>query len=164
MSLQNGRGAWARGAQWLGFLLVLGGCDAGLGNFTDGRTLIRCEDTFPVCQTTAGCVLGERQYLEGRFPGQRQFIVQAPADSLIGVELFFVEQTASGLETEIRWNEPGCFDFQIWNSEGQDIFRLAGQDNVLSQTRQVFESGDHLIEVFSDAVIDYRLRITIDAE
>lgn len=144
------------------FSVVAGACD-GFGDFVGDRMLLRCQDTFPVCQTTAGCVVNEDQYLEGSFPGQRSFIVQAPADSVIVVEMLLTDQTASGFDTEIRWNEPGCFDFQTWNSFGQDIFLLAGQNNILSEGRQIFESGDHLIEVFSDAVVEYQLRIKLNA-
>lgn len=140
------------------------GCGlSGLGNFTDGRDLDRCEDTFPVCQTTAGCLLSESKYIDGSFPGQRQVIVKAPAEAIIHVEVFFVDQTAAGVDTEIRWHEPACFDTYIWNSEGRDVFLLAGSSLTLSVSQQVFEDGDHLIEIFSDAVADYRLRIRIDA-
>ena len=142
--------------------LAIGGCGLG-GNFSDGLDLERCEDTFPVCQTSAGCVLTENEYLEGRFPGQKQVIVSAPTESVIHVEVFFLEQTASGLDTEIRWNEPGCFETYRWTNDGRDVFQLAGSSRVLSQSRQVFEDGDHLIEVFSDAVADYQMKIRIDA-
>lgn len=149
----------AAGLSWL----LLSGCGAGaFGNFTDGLRLDRCDDTFPVCQTTAGCVLGPQEYIEGQFPGQRQFIVPAAANAVVAVEIFFRDATASGVDSEIRWHEPGCFETQRWQSRGQDIFLISGQDQVLRQERQVEEDGDHLIEVFSDAVLDYFLRVQID--
>lgn len=153
----------AAGTALLG--VALAGCGAGsLGNFTDGATLERCDDTFPVCETTAGCVLGEGRYIEGRFPGQRQVIVSAPAGGVISVQIFFLDQTAAGVDTEIRWHEPGCFDTYRWSSEGQDIFILAGDSRVLEESQQVVESGDHLVEVFSDAVLDYLMKVEVTAE
>ncbi len=146
------------------WLLLLSACGPGsFANFTSGRTVERCEGTFPVCETTAGCVLGAGRYLEGRFPGQRQVIVPAPADSLIHLELFFTDQTAAGVDTEVRWHEPGCFETYRWSSEGRDIFLLAGQNQVLSVFERVFEPGDHLVEVFSDSVSEYLLRVRVEA-
>lgn len=151
-------------ASFAGWPLVLGlGCGGGLGNFTEGRDLDRCDDTYPVCQVTAGCVLQESEYVEGTFPGQRQVIVVAPAGAVIHVDLYFVDETASGVDTEIRWHEPGCFETYRWASEGRDIFLEAGDTRVLSESRQVEETGDHLIEIFSDATLEYWLRVRVDA-
>ncbi|MEO1227554.1 MAG: hypothetical protein AAFZ18_01525 [Myxococcota bacterium] len=139
------------------------GCGGGaFGNFTDGLDLDRCDGTFPVCESTAGCVLTETTYTEGEFPGQRQVIVNAPAGAVLNVELFFVEQNAAGLDTEIRWHEPGCFETYRWLSDGEDVFRRAGESRVLAVSQQVREPGDHLVEIFSDAVATYRLRVRVD--
>jgi hypothetical protein len=145
-------------------LLLSAGCGAGaLGNFTDGLTLNRCDETHAVCARTAGCVLGEGGYLEGRFPGSRQMIVPTPADAVIHVDVFFVDQTAAGTDTRIRWHEPGCFDTYTWRSEGRDLFLLAGRGRRLTQSQQVREPGDHLVEIDSDAIAEYLLRVRIDA-
>lgn len=147
-------------------MLVLGlvGCGGGTpGNFTSGLDLDRCEDTFPVCTTTAGCVLTENDYIEGEFPGQRAIIVPAPAEAVIHIDIFFVEQRAAGVDTDIRWHEPGCFDTYRWTSGGQDIFLDAGRDRVLTRSQQVFQDGDHLVEIFSDAIADYFIRARVDA-
>lgn len=146
----------------LGFIEA--GCGVGLGNFTDGLELDRCDSTFQVCEAgVGGCILGQGRYIEGTFPGVRQFIVPAPAESVIVVEVFFLEQVASGVDTTITWHEPGCFETYQWSSEGQDIFLLADRDRVLTQGQQVFQDGDHLVEVFSDAIATYQLRVRVDA-
>lgn len=167
MGFDRATGSARRGVFWggRGLPVILGllGCGEGaLGNFASGLDLDRCEDTFPVCQTTAGCLLGEGRYIEGRFPGQKQFIVPAPADAVVRVEVFFTDQSAAGVDTEIRWHEPGCFETYRWNSEGRDIFLLAGPNRVLSQSQQVLQGGDHLVEILSDAVADYLLRVQVD--
>ncbi|MCB9655435.1 MAG: hypothetical protein H6729_15045 [Deltaproteobacteria bacterium] len=138
----------------------------GLGakdNFTRGLTHERCDGTFPVCQTTAGCVMGTGRYLDGQFPGSRRFIVSAPEESVIRIDIFLDDQRATGTDTEILWNEPGCFDTYQYRSEGRDIFLEAGKDQIFSQSHQIFLDGEHLIEVLSDAVASYAIRVSIDS-
>ena len=147
--------------------LMLGWFASGCGlgpesNFTLGLDLERCDSTYPVCQTTAGCILTPDRYLEGSFPGTRQFIVPAIEEAVISVDIFFRTQVAIGVETEVLWFEPGCFDTYQYRSNGRDIFFEAGNDRVLTVSQQVFLSGDHLVEVFSDAVAEYLLRVRID--
>ncbi len=145
-------------------LLLLAGCGLGAeDNFTLGLDEDRCDGTFPICQTTAGCVMGSNKYLKGRFPGSRQFIVPAPEEAVITVRIFFATQVATGVDTEILWHEPGCFDTYQYLSEGSDIFLAAGNDQVFEQSKQVFLDGDHLIEVFSDAIAEYAITVDVDA-
>lgn len=152
-----------RVAPAVGLLCGLVGCGFGAeGNFTLGLDLERCDGTFPVCQTTAGCAMSTSRYLEGSFPGTREFIVSTPEDSIITVEIYFKTQRATGFDTEILWHEPGCFDTYQYLSEGVDIFEEAGPSRILSKSQQVFLPGDHLIEVRSDALADYALRIDVD--
>lgn len=148
----------------LPLLFVAASCGFGPeGNFTLGLTEDRCDGTFPICQTTAGCVMGSGKYLQGRFPGSRQFIVSAPEEAIITVQIFFATQVAKGVDTEILWHEPGCFDTYQYLSEGADIFQAAGNDQVFTQSRQVFLEGDHLVEVFSDSIAEYAIRVEVDA-
>ncbi len=145
-------------------LLLLSGCGlSSEGTFTSGLSRDRCDDTYPICSQTAGCVLGAGKYLEGSFPGTRQFIVTAPEESVITVSLFFRSQVAVGVDTGITWHEPGCFDSYEYRSGGEDIFLEAGGSRVMSRSQQVFLDGDHLIEVFSDAIADYVLKVEVDA-
>jgi hypothetical protein len=146
-------------------ILVLGtGCGIAAGaegNFTSGLSHDRCDGTFPVCQTTAGCTLGVGRYLDGTFPGTRQFIVPAPADSILNVRLFFKSETATGIDTEIFWNEPGCFDTYQYQSNGADIFEEAGNSQIFERQQQIFLDGDHLVEVISDSVAAYDLVVEV---
>lgn len=146
-------------------MLLLCCCGLGLGaegNFTLGLSRDRCDGTFPICQTTAGCTMGTGRYIEGRFPGTRSFIVPAPEEAVITVHIFFKTQMATGIDTEILWHEPGCFDTYQYLSEGRDIFLEAGDDKVFSRSQQVFLEGDHLVEIFSDAVADYVVKVDVE--
>lgn len=142
--------------------LTASGCGVSAAdNFTRGLSEDRCEGTFPICATTAGCVLSDLRYLEGSFPGSREVIVPAPADAIVIVRLFFVSQVAHGLDTRVLISEPGCIDTYEWASEGRDIFIEAGSDRVLEVRQEVFLDGDHLLEVASDAVADYVLAVEV---
>lgn len=144
--------------------LLATGCGFGSeGNFTSGLTRDRCDGTFPVCQTTAGCTMGVGKYIEGSFPGARQFIVSAPEESIITVRIFFRSQVATGIDTEILWHEPGCFDTYQYRSGGSDIFLEAGNDQILEKSQQVFLSGDHLVEIISDSVAEYLLAVEVES-
>jgi hypothetical protein len=144
--------------------LFAGGCGLGSeGNFTGGLTRDRCDGTFPVCQTTAGCTMGVGKYLEGAFPGARQFIVSAPEESIINVRIYFRTQVATGIDTEILWHEPGCFETYQYQSEGRDIFLEAGDDQIFEQSKQVLLSGDHLVEIISDSVAEYLLAVEVES-
>lgn len=143
-------------------LVFASGCGlSAADNFTRGLTRDRCDGTYPICSTTAGCVMGENRYLEGSFPGSRELIVPAPAESIVTVRLFFVTQGAHGLDTRILISEPGCIDTYEWASEGQDIFIEAGSDRVLEVSREVYLDGDHLVEVASDSVADYAITVEV---
>ena len=149
----------------------LGGClpTTTEAAFVGSRELHLCEGAkFPVCrQRFASCKLEPDQYLEGRFPGSIRFLVETPAgDWRIRVSLFLADQRAPGEQTEITWYEPGCsepkrFVFEDEHPNG-NLFSVAGRDQVFDVAQSVAESGDHLIELFSDATVDYTLRADVE--
>ncbi|MGF1511744.1 MAG: hypothetical protein ACFB9M_19790 [Myxococcota bacterium] len=148
----------------LASLGVLGGCGFGAeGTFVDGRRLDDCFDTIPACSVTAGCRLGGDRYIETNFPGSVNFIVPAPAEAEIRIGMFFRNARAIGLETQVLVNEPGCFETYEWVPPTADIFRLAGEDQTLIVTQQVFFSGEHLVEIFSDSTTEVLIRAEVEA-
>jgi len=143
-------------------LVVLGalGCTAE-DVFIGDRSHDPCDGSWPVCTYRAGCNLNEREYLQGAFPGSRRFIVETAGEATIRVTLYFRNEISPGADTEIHWYEPGCFERYSYTSEGADLFREAGASGLLEKERTVYRPGDHLVEVFSDAVVDYLLRIDV---
>lgn len=129
--------------------------------FTGDRDLDDCQGNWPVCAYRAGCKLNEREFMEGSFPGSRRFIVETAGRSDIRVSLLFLTQVSPGADTEIHWYEPGCFERYGYASEGADLFREAGGSGIFEKTRTVYRGGDHLVEVFSDAVADFLLKIDV---
>ena len=69
------------------------------------------------------------------------------------------ERRAPGTLMEVTAYEPNCGDRSIWDSQGRDLFRLAGEDGVLLTTLHVRRPGDHLIELVSDAYSRYALKL-----
>ena len=130
-------------------------------NFIAGAEHDPCMANVPVCQTTAGCTMGENKYIEGNFPGFTNFVVTTPADFTIVVKLFFETRGHPGEDTEINWYEPGCHDSYTYESMGADIFAIAGGDRVFSQEQKVRLSGDHRVDVYCDATTHYYLRVEL---
>jgi hypothetical protein len=146
----------------LGFLFA---CGVSEGDFVAGSDYTPCEDNVPAACSkvpVVGCTMGENKYIEGDFPGYRNFLVTTPADTTIVVKLFFKTRTHPGEDTEIIWYEPGCFDSYNYESEGDDIFAIAGGDRVFAQEQEVKREGDHVIEIFSDARTHYFARVELN--
>lgn len=130
-------------------------------DFITGAEHDLCMDNAPICQTTAGCGLGEDEYIQGHFPGFINFIVNTSAGATIVVKIFFETQLHPGEDTEIIWYEPGCHESHIYESLGANVFELAGENRVFEQEQQVLQEGSHLVDVYSDATTDYYLRVEL---
>ena len=130
--------------------------------FVGERKLDECDGNWPVCTYRAGCNLNVREYVEGQFPGSRRFIVETEGRADIRVTMLFLSQVSPGADTEIHWYEPGCFERYSYTSDGADLFREAGSSGIFERERTVYRGGDHLIEVFSDAVADFLLKIEVN--
>src|SRR5471032_78920 len=148
-------------------LLILCGFAAACGgaedDFTAGRALVSCDASIPVCSTFAGCVLDGANYTYGSFAqgGTRRAIVRTTGAANLKVSLLFESEGSPGTDTEIGYSEAGCATRYSMDNGGTDIFNEAGAARIWTRTQQVTTSGDHLIEVFSDAQADYLLSVSI---
>lgn len=132
--------------------------------FIGDAALDTCDGAWPICQTMAGCRLGEGEYIEGRFPGGRSFIVSTRGAARIRLSLLLGDQLSAGSDTEIRWYEPGCFERYTFASEGRDVFRDTDESGVFNVSQLVHEGGDHLVELYSDAYCSYLLKVKTVSE
>ena len=136
---------------------------AGCGDdstFTLGRDLEICESNLPTaCGLAARCVLDEQHYLAGNFPGSRRFIARTGGEETIRFSLFLSDERAPGTELQIIVHEPSCGDRYVWDSGGQDLFRLVSGSGVLTVPITVRQPGDHLVEFVSDAYCAYALKL-----
>jgi hypothetical protein len=131
---------------------ALAACDpSSEEEFTKGRSYDPCLQTIPACPGLVGrCTLDGSRYARQTFPGDFRFMVNANAGHIIQVLLYFADQRDAGLSTQIFWNEPGCSEVYVFDSEGRNLFAETEDLNLFTEKREVAETGEHLIEIFSD--------------
>jgi hypothetical protein len=130
--------------------------------FIGTAQLKTCDDEFPICSDSAGCkMVEEENYLEGRFPGRRTFIVPTEGEAVIRVKIFWRERLGPGADTEIVWFEPACVDSYNYESQGADIFADSNAQGIFVKEQRVFRAGDHMVKVSSDATAEYLLRTEV---
>lgn len=143
--------------------LLTSGCLSATDRFIDGRSAMLCEQSYYVCGVTAGCRLDTDHYLSGRFPGARRLLVQTEEDDAsILLRLFLDEMVSPGSELVGQLYEPDC---SLDTVEGRalivdaDLFEEAGEDRVIDLELEAASAGEHLLELYSDATVDYLLTI-----
>jgi hypothetical protein len=143
-------------------LVVAAGCYPGAeAEFIRDKALDACVQVIPACPGQyAACVLSDSRYAEVRFPGAFSFLVNADPESQIEVLIFLREQRDAGFDTRIYWNEPGCSDVYIYESQGRDLFDEAEDTSVIAKKEKVFDGGEHLIEIISD--MQAKTLVTVD--
>ncbi len=153
----------SRFALMSGVLLLVGiiGCSGGKSQFVSGRVLDRCDETWPVCNQIAGCLIGSESYLEGRLPGEVRFIVQVPEPSKVNVSFFVESASAAGDETAINFYEDRCRSRVRESVTGKKFLGEAEQFGVFSREALLTGLGDHLIEIISDAQVRYSLKVDV---
>jgi hypothetical protein len=142
-------------------LLALAGCPDPADQFIAGRLLDRCNGTWPVCTTIAGCVVNNTIYLEGTLPGTRRMIVRTRGQATIKVSLYLKSEGATGTNALIEWNETNCGTVASASVGGPDFFREFDAEGVFSRTQNVSQEGDHLITFSSDATADYYVKLDV---
>src|SRR4051794_2903258 len=84
---------------------ALSGCLDERGQFIFGRVADRCDTEWPICDTIAGCLLGDSSYIEGKFPTNGRVAVQLFEPSTVTVSFFLENVAGSGVETHLYFNE-----------------------------------------------------------
>src|SRR5450432_3342821 len=107
---------------FLPFLLLFTACAGLVDSFTKGRSLDPCSSTeFPLCDTYAGCILDNTNYLQGHFPNQENVLVRTTGPARVEIHFLFQNITASGTTTYFTWYEPGC-NSEFQQSVTGDVF------------------------------------------
>lgn len=143
------------------FLFLLASACGDTGGFIGTRGRNPCEGSYPICNTAAGCVLDESQYIQGMLPGVRQFIFRTDTPARVRVRLLFTEERAPGRNTQIEWNEVGCSSQKVFSSMGRDVFQVAGDEQQIAAEQPLTSTGDHLLRLLSDATARYQLRVEV---
>jgi len=141
--------------------LLLAGCPDPAAQFINGHLLEPCNGAWPVCTEIAGCSIDQEYYLQGQFPGTRRFMIRTTGQAQIAVDIFLLTEGAIGLATRIDWWEAGCGSKSSAVTAGQDFFKESEVEGQFRRVESVYQPGDHLIEVDSDATAEYYLKVEI---
>ncbi|HEX8699711.1 MAG TPA: hypothetical protein VF815_12785 [Myxococcaceae bacterium] len=142
--------------------LVMAACGDTRTDFIGSRVKDACNAEWPVCSQVAGCILGAESYIEGRLPGEVQFIVQLKEASTVRVRMFLEEVVAAGEETVMTFHEEGCRARIREPATGRTVLDFAEQVGEFSREAELTGAGDHLVEVESDLQGRYVLKVEVE--
>lgn len=114
-----------------------------------------------MCRTTVGCIVGDRSYVEGRFPGQNKVIVQLFEPSTVTLSFHLSEIAGTGEETRISFHETECRNRTRRTLTGRALIGEAETKGFTSREADLSDVGDHLIEFESDARARYVAKIEV---
>jgi hypothetical protein len=139
------------------------GCLSDVEIFTQGRLEKVCNGVVPVCQVQAGCVLDGEEFVRGEFPGDQRLLIRSEKiDQVLVARILMTEMVYPGTELLIQAFDPGCADLSEEHLVDVDLFEFAGDDRIFEFHLDLPESGDHLVEVFSDMSAAYLLTFTVE--
>ncbi|GMU62281.1 MAG: hypothetical protein AMXMBFR34_40440 [Myxococcaceae bacterium] len=141
--------------------LASSGCQGLEAQFIGTRVPDDCSGEWSVCSTTVGCFLGDRSYVEGRFPGQNKVAVQLFEPSEVTVSFYLSETAGTGEETVINFFEQSCSSRVRIPVTGRSFVGEQEQKGFVSRKAELSGIGDHLIDVESDARTKYLLKIDV---
>jgi hypothetical protein len=136
-------------------------CGGAEGQFIGSRILDACDGQWNVCATTAGCILGDRSYVQGRFPGSNKVVIPVFEPSQVTVSFFLSETSGAGNQTVVNLYEPACASRTRVTLTGTAFVAEAQQNGLVTRNANLTGVGDHLIEVESDARTKYLLKIDV---
>lgn len=137
------------------------GCGDRRSDFVGARVQDLCDESWPVCDTVAGCVLGAESYRAGRFPGTSRFVVRLAEPSIVRVSLFLEDARAAGEQTFITWYEDGCRARIREDLSGKTLFAEAERFGAVTREAELDGVGDHLVEIDSDAQAAYLVKVEV---
>src|SRR3990167_7415792 len=94
---------------WVWLVAILStGCGSIRDQFIGTRIEDRCAGAWNVCSTTVGCFVGDRSYVEGRFPGKNKLAIKIFEPSEVTVGLYLFETSGAGEQTVLNFFEESC--------------------------------------------------------
>lgn len=144
-----------------GALIAAMACGDRRSDFVGSRSLDGCDESWPICDKVAGCILGPESFRQGRLPGDGRFIVRISEPSIVRVSFFLEEVSAAGEQTVITWYEDGCRARIREEIGGRTFVGEAERFNGISREAQLNGVGDHLVEFESDAQARFLLKVDV---
>jgi hypothetical protein len=147
---------------WVGIVAILGtGCGSIRDQFIGTRINDECGGEWNICSTTVGCFLGDRSYVEGRFPGKNRVGIQLFEPSEVTVSLYLFETAGAGELTVFNFFEQSCTSRLRSEVTGRTLVGEAEKTGLSSRKAELSGVGDHLIEVESDSRTRYLMKIDV---
>jgi hypothetical protein len=145
---------------WL-VALLLTGCGSVREDFLGSRIQDACGGEWPICSTTVGCILGDRSYVEGRFPGTNKVALKVFEPSEVTVSFLLSETAGAGVQTVVNFYETSCSSRVRTVITGRTFIGESEQVGFVKRSAELSEAGDHLIEVESDARTKYVMKLDV---
>ena len=142
-------------------LVSVPACGSIQEQFLGTRVKDRCDGEWPVCRTTVGCIVGDRSYVEGRFPGSNRLAVQLFEPSTVTLSFVLTEVAGTGDETRINFYETECQSRVRRTLSGRALVGEAESRGWVSREADLSDVGDHLIEFESDARARYLVKVDV---
>jgi hypothetical protein len=137
------------------------GCGSVHDQFVGTRTEDACDGTWPVCSTQVGCLLGDTSYISGRFPGKNQVAYQLFEPSTVTVTFFLTDIAGAGEQTTLNFYEGSCRSRVTVDLTGKVLISESTQAGQVSRSADLSDKGDHLLEIESDARLNYLLKLDV---
>ncbi|MGZ3444251.1 MAG: hypothetical protein ACXWLG_01065, partial [Myxococcaceae bacterium] len=142
-------------------LVWLCGCSNGRNDFIGARVKDSCNGSWPVCNQTASCFIGDQSYIEGRFPGEGKIIVRLEEPSEVKVSFYFDNISAVGNLTSIVWYETGCTASIRSDVPGKTVATESNATGVYTRSASLLEQDEHLVSFKSDLEATYLMKVEI---
>ncbi|MFO0594145.1 MAG: hypothetical protein U0228_02540 [Myxococcaceae bacterium] len=142
-------------------LALTSGCGGIREQFVGTRIADDCGGEWNVCSTTVGCFIGDRSYVEGRFPGKQSVGIQLFEPSEVTVGLYLFESAGAGEMTVFNFFETSCASRIRTEVTGRTLQGESEKIGWVQRKAELSGVGDHLIEVESDARTRYLLKIDV---
>ncbi len=124
--------------------------------------LDQCNESWPVCDLVAGCIIGNESYITGRFPGTGRVIVRIAEASAITMSFYLKNVAAGGTTTTLLFYEGGCQDRTRLDLNGDAFVQEAQNIGYVSRTENLTDVGDHRLEFTSDAQANYDFKLDVE--
>jgi hypothetical protein len=148
--------------QRVGLLLFAVGCTSAQGDFTSGLVEDPCDQFYPACNSTVGCILTDTSYTSGSFPGSGSFLIQTSGPSTVQVHFFLLNPSSTGTLTTITWFESGCTSsFQQPFTGKVFVAQAEAGNGEFVASQQLSAPGDHLITYSSDTTSQFLVKVVI---
>ncbi|MBS1149918.1 MAG: hypothetical protein H6Q89_1616 [Myxococcaceae bacterium] len=141
--------------------LLVAACGGKREAFLGTRVEDSCGAQWPICDKIAGCLLGDSNYLEGRFPGSRLVGIQVFEPSTVRMSFQLENVGAAGTETALNFFEDRCRARTRVTISGRSFVGENDTVGFVKREAELSGVGDHLIEFSSDVRATYLLKIDV---